>query len=227
MITDVRDRLLRHPRVKQVARPTTRFVTVHWNGPSVKGYRTDLQLLIADANYHVNTKGWDGIAYHYAVGRDGHLYQTRDHEARLNHAGVPQGNQESLSVFVCIGEGDVPPPVQLIGLERLLEYLEIKPRYVLGHREWPRNTSCPGAQLTRWLANYRLRHSAGPVFSVKAQYTSNVRDEPSVLAHQVRKVQAGTLIKGSIVLANPVKGDSLWLKLDGTTDYIHASGLGI
>lgn len=223
---DIRAELSRSVTVKQINRTSTNFITIHYNGPSVSGYKDDVKLLKMDADYHVRTRGWDGLAYHFAVGRDGIIYRTRDYDARLNHSGVPKGNSESLAVFVVCGEGDVPPPIQLNALESLLVELKIRTRYVLGHKEWPRATACPGALLTRWLNSYRSKSSGG-LFEGKVKFVSNVRDEPNVTSHLVRKLSPGTPIKGKIVLANPVQGDSMWVQLEGSTDYVHASGIGV
>lgn len=222
---DIRSQLLRSTTVPQVNRRVTNFVTIHYNGPSVAPFPNDLALLKADARFHVNVRGWDGLAYHFAVGRDGQHYQCRDAIARLNHSGVPQGNSESLAVFVACGEGDVPPPIQLASLERLLETIGIPPHHVLSHKLWPRATSCPGALLSRWLTNYWLKYSYKPITGT-LKYVTNVRDQPDVTSHLLRKLSPGTVISGSTILTNPVKGDSMWIRLRGTDDYIHSSGLG-
>lgn len=223
---DLRAQLKRSSQVQQVNRTATRFITIHYNGPSVEGIPDDVRLLKADAAFHVNTRGWDGLAYHYAVGRDGTLYQTRDYEVRLNHSGVPLGNSESLAVFVATGEGDVLPVVQVTALEQLIQQLAIHPRYVLGHQEWPRATACPGAKLMRWLNGYR-QISSGERIEVTSKYLANVRDEPSILSHQLSQLPVGTRVHGIKTLGKPVKGDSLWVRLNGTQDYVHASALGI
>ena len=206
-------------------RTSDRFTMVHYNGPSVAG-KTDLQVISQAANYHVNTRGWPTIAYHFAVGRDGTHFKLNDRMVRGNHAGVGLFNNEATAIFVVNGEGDIPPLVQLQGLEALIEDLGHKPRYILSHREAPRTTACPGAQLTRWLARWREGKSGAP-FLGKVKYVSNVRDEPNVLSHLVRKLSPGTVIRGVEVLGSPVQGDSLWVRLEGTTDYVHASGIGI
>lgn len=222
---DIRSQLLRSTTVPQVNRRVTNFVTIHYNGPSVAAIPNDIALLKADARFHVNVRGWDGLAYHYAVGRDGQQYQCRDQIARLNHSGVPQGNSESLAVFVACGEGDVPPQIQLSSLESLLGWIGIPPHHVLSHKLWPRATTCPGAMLSRWLDSYWLRYS-GRQITGKVKWVTNVRDKPDVTSHLLRKLSPGTAISGTTILTNPVKGDSMWIKLDGTDDYIHSSGLG-
>lgn len=201
------------------------FTMVHYNGPSVAG-KTDKQVIDIAAGYHVNTKGWSTIAYHFGVGRDGTQFKFNDRMVRGNHAGVGLFNNKATAILVINGEGDVPTVAQLRSLESLIADLGHKTRYVLSHREAPRTTACPGAQLTRWLALWRTQHS-GREFVGKVKYVSNVRDEPNVLSHLLRKLSPGTEIRGTEVLGSPVQGDSLWIRLDGTTDYVHASGVGV
>lgn len=218
---DVRKDLLRSKKVPQTNRSVTKFLTVHYNGPSV-GTLADIKLLQADARFHVNTRNWDGLSYHYAVGRAGATYQCRDWAARLAHSGVPQGNSESLAVLVIHGEGDPLPSIQIAGLEAIIKQLGINPRWILGHQEWPRLTACPGALLRRWLASYRTRFTqVGETKTLGAG--TNVRDEADILSAIVRREPAGVKHKGIWMLGKPYKGDSLWFNVLGTSDYIHGS----
>lgn len=222
-VIDIRDQLVRSTTVHQVSRKVTKFVTLHWNGPSTAEVNDDIAVFKADARYHVNTRGWDGIAYHYGVSRTTHaVYTLRDFMARLNHSGVPQGNSESLSVLTPIGEGDTFSDLMEENLRNLLDIIGLAPRYVLGHQEWPRATKCPGALIMRFLQRYRSEHSGAP-FTGKTKWVANVRDEPSVLSYRVRTLPAGSTVRGTVVLGSPVKGDSQWIKLEGTTDYVHGS----
>lgn len=222
MIIDIRSQLLRSKTVAQVNRSVTKFVTLHWNGPAVV---EEVAQLHADAKWHVNHNGWDGLAYHYAVGASGKVYRTRDYSARLNHSGVPQGNSESLSVLVVIGEGQVGTSAQFNSLRDLLSMLSISPRYVLGHRFWPRATACPGPIVTRWLRDWQQAHHGPTVNTRTIVASANVRDEADVLSHVVRKTgKVGEVVHGQWVLGNWVKGDGLWLKLPDN-NYIHGSVL--
>lgn len=217
---DVRKDLLRSKRVPQTNRTVTRNLTVHYNGPSI-GTITDIKLLQADARFHVNTRKWDGLAYHYAVGQTGMLYQTRDWSARLPHCGVPQGNSESLAALVIMGEGDPLSVVQVAGLEALVAQLGIAPRWILGHQEWPRLTACPGALLRRWLGTYRAKFRL--VGETKTLVTANMRDEADVLSAKVGVIANGVRLKGVWMLGKPYKGDCLWFQITNTTSFLHGS----
>lgn len=223
MIEDIRSKLIRSRTVPQTNRRTTKFVTLHWNGPAVAD--DELAQLHVDAKWHVNHNGWDGLSYHYGVGGSGTIYRCRDYNARLAHSGVTTGNNESLSVLVIIGEGQEGTQEQFRSLNDLLSMLSISPRYVLGHRFWPRATACPGPIVTRWLRRWQGAHHGAIVNTRTLVADVNVRDESSVLSHVVRKVaRAGTVVHGQWVLGDWVKGDSLWLKLPDN-NYIHGSVL--
>jgi hypothetical protein len=220
-MNDIRAQLMRSKTVPQVNRTVTKSLTVHWNGPGFTA--PDLVQLQGDARFHVQTRGWDGLSYHYGVGRDAQIYWCRDAIARLNHAGVAQGNSESLSVLVLTGEGMSIPSVQISALESLIVTLKMQPRYVLGHQEWPRLTACPGPLLLRWLTSYRARYiTAGSAYTIT---NANVRDEASVLSHKVKELPMGTRVTGNWVLGKPFKGDCQWFRIG--TDYIHASTLRV
>lgn len=226
MITDIKSQLARNTNSPyfNTSRNRTGFLTIHWNGPYISPSTSDLGFLRGAANYHVNTHGWDGLAYHYAIGRDGTIYRCRDYWAKLPHSGVNLGNNESLAVIVIAGDGNTIPSAQYSGLSELIRLLQIPARYILGHQEWPRSTSCPGAQLMRWLNNYRGTWS-NPDYTAKTVFNANVRDEPSVLSDNVGSISAGKNLEGKWVLGKPVKGDSLWFQIKNTTNYIHASAL--
>lgn len=221
---DIRAQLKRSATIKQTYRTRTGFITIHWNGPAVSSNETDLELLKRDAIFHVNTRGWDGLSYHYAVGRDGKLYQCRDHNARLAHSGHTIGNNESLAVFICTGDGNTIPAAQWQGLETIIKQLGIAQRFILGHQEWPRNTSCCGAELMRWLEAKR-KYWTNPDTDAKVLFGANLRDKPDVMSLKVGSIAAGNTIKGNWVLGKPVKGDGLWFQIQNTTNYVHASAL--
>lgn len=225
-IQDIRRELVRSKTVRQVNSKKTGLLTVHWNGPSTKRFKTDLAVFKNDADWHVNNNGWDGVSYHFGVGRDGHVYQLRDIEARLNHAGVKYANDQAISVQLTVGEGDPVSQAQFAGLLQLINHLNVQPRHVFGHRESPRSTACPGALIMRWIYDYRKQNS-GHLVSLTTKYNANIRDEPSVLSHKVSSGKAGQRYSLIETLGLPVQGDCLWYNISGTSDYIHASAFGV
>lgn len=57
-------------------------IVIHQTDGSDKG----VESAYSAARYHVDTKGWGGIAYHFFVTDDGKIYQTQDLETRSYHA---------------------------------------------------------------------------------------------------------------------------------------------
>lgn len=203
---------------------------LHYNGPSTAKFATDLAVIDNDYAWHTGTPpnghGWVGVAYHYAIGRDGQVYWLNDESERLNHAGVPWANDRAIAVQLTVGEGDRVSQQQFNALAQFLELKKVKPRFLSTHREAPRTTACPGALIQRWVEDYRKINS-GARFEGVTKFSGNVRDEASVLSHLVRPIAAGMRVKGVQVLGKPVQGDSLWIQLDGSTDFIHASVFGV
>lgn len=224
---DVRALLMRSFTIPQKYRAKTNFAVLHWNGPSVmyKGaYPGDLNILQADARWHVINNGWDGLAYHYAVGREGQQYQCRDWTAKLPHSGNSLMNDEAFSVLAITGDGDPISSKQYDILYERLKSTGISRRFWLGHQEAPRSTACPGALLMRWLWNLRHEVNVQSEEEVKILFAANVRDEYSTLSAKLGTRFPGETVSGIWRLGNPVKGDSLWLELKGD-QYIHASAL--
>ena len=58
-------------------------IVVHQTDGSDKG----IDSVYSAANYHVDSKGWGGIAYHVFVTDDGKAYQTNDFKTLSYHAG--------------------------------------------------------------------------------------------------------------------------------------------
>ncbi len=102
------------------------------------------QTIRSIAEFHTATRGWPSIAYHFAVGWDGKVYQLNDVERRTNHA---QGFN-SRSIGVClIGdyEAHPVPPETVHSLIHLIEVLnsEYGPLRIVLHSE-TKQTKCPG-----------------------------------------------------------------------------------
>lgn len=110
----------------------------------------------AFANYHIDTNGWHGCAYHFVIQKDGTIYHVDDLDRRTYHA----GNTNTRSIGTCL-VGDFrkgkqkPTQAQIRSLYLLnLELHKVLPnmRYVKGHQECPGYAwkNCPG---DNW--NYR------------------------------------------------------------------------
>lgn len=86
------------------------------------------------------------IAYHYVIGGNGQVKQTRDESEVGFHASNLKENNESIGICL-VGNFDVekPNPVQLYALRDLIKSIKsrIFIKEVVGHRKFA-NKSCPG-----------------------------------------------------------------------------------
>jgi N-acetyl-anhydromuramyl-L-alanine amidase AmpD len=102
------------------------------------------------ASYHVKTKDWPGIGYHFLIGKDGTIFQGNTLETISNHA--VQANSRGVGIcFLGNFTKVVPSPAQLRAgahlVAWLMQELNISLGSVKGHREFM-ETACPGDQ---WL----------------------------------------------------------------------------
>lgn len=149
-VLDVRDKLLRADFSYGKRGPNT-SITFHWNGGPVAADADPLEILKADARFHVQTRGWDGISYHRAYWRDGTCYITRDWDDTLAASGDGMGNADSSHWQLMVGTGQSPTPEMLAAVARdLRAELEVAPLDVFPHRYWS-STTCPGDELTEWV----------------------------------------------------------------------------
>lgn len=132
----------------------------------------------AFANYHIDTNGWHGCAYHFVIQKDGTIFHVDDLDRRTYHA----GNTNTRSIGTCL-VGDFrkgkqkPTQAQIDSLYLLnLELHKVLPnmRYVKGHQECPGYAwkNCPG---DNW--NYRDAIT-GRSISGKKPSESKPQDKP-------------------------------------------------
>jgi len=106
----------------------------------------------ATASYHVRTRGWPGIAYHFFIRMDGTAYQTQPLNVVSYHCG---GQCNVISIGICL-EGSFmerePSQKQLGATKEVIDWLlddfDLK---VLGHKEVEgTSTACPGNTWDDW-----------------------------------------------------------------------------
>lgn len=102
------------------------------------------------ANYHVTTKDWPGIGYHFVITSDGEILQTNTLETASYHA----GGSNNYSIGIClIGNfmDEPPPPQQINAATALIAYLrtQMGPLSLQPHRKL-NQTACPGATWESW-----------------------------------------------------------------------------
>jgi hypothetical protein len=113
----------------------------------------------AIANYHIYTKHWPGIGYHFLVYSTGRINQVNDIMTLSYHAGDDSDsplNANWYSIGVCL-VGDFstkPPPLpQLAATRDLIAYLNLP---FIPHKEaYNTVTKCPGDTWEQWRGSLR------------------------------------------------------------------------
>ncbi len=135
---------------------------VHWGGgptPVADSAAAETSTLRGWQRYHIDFKGWQDIAYCYAIGNSGTVYRLRGENRNgatagdYENDGIPE-NHEARAVVFIINVGQEPSAAALAAFQRL--WLA-DPLPVIGHK-WVfqsgsggTNTTCPGPDLDLWI----------------------------------------------------------------------------
>lgn len=112
---------------------------------------TTLQAGIAEMqfiqDFHMNTRGWKDIGYHYCIDDSGRIYEGVPDSIVGTHAGGANTGNIGVSMMGYF-ESVSPPPLMIQGLIDLYAYLSwfygINPDSLMGHRDYTPTTTCPG-----------------------------------------------------------------------------------
>lgn len=147
----------------------------------------EMKQLRAWEAFHIDGRGWRGIAYGWAVGQSGNVYRLRGWNRPGAHTGDMDSdgvlNNDDLAAILFIGSGNY---VALSSdaqdsLARLRAYINETcsqnfPLY--GHREASGNTSCPGPKLMDYVNTHRLLEEDMPLTAEDlAQIRAIIREE--------------------------------------------------
>jgi hypothetical protein len=110
-------------------------------------------------------KGWGDIGYHYAVDRNGRIWECRSLSFQGAH--VKDCNIGNIGVL-CMGNFDKQSPSQpqLAALNKhvtwLMRHYKVQAARLRTHQEWPSAaTACPGVNLQRYMAAVRNNRQIG------------------------------------------------------------------
>lgn len=99
------------------------------------------------AYYHVRSKNWPGIGYHYIVNVFGQVYQVNQLETVSYHASA--SNSHSVGIGLQGNFTHTPPPqAQLEAAQELVNHLvnSLSIKTIQGHKDTSGSqTACPGA----------------------------------------------------------------------------------
>jgi hypothetical protein len=134
-------------------------VVIHWGGTAqptyLDGREAEEKILRAWERYHIDYKGWRGIAYGYAVGASGNVYELRGsnnygaHQGDVDADGI-SNNKEEIPIVFIMGEDGTATAEMWLGARALYQWLKVQEwtdgdLKVYGHREvQPKATACPG-----------------------------------------------------------------------------------
>jgi hypothetical protein len=147
-IVDIVDELPKHPTKEYNTRSLGAIDDLIIHHTVSPDSRTSEQIAV----YHVNTKDWPGIAYHFVIGADGGIEQTNRLETISYHARDANGYSVGIAL-----KGDFtslyPTDEQIAAAAWLVDWLQaqLNIEAVYGHREAVDNaTSCPGDTWPEW-----------------------------------------------------------------------------
>ncbi len=116
------------------------------NGLVIHHSATKGRTIRSMAEYHIEVKGWPGLAYHYAIGWDGVVYHCQDDRNASYHT---QGHNRHNVGVVLVGDYEAKEPSEAMirSLGMLIEDLRGKYRmdHAWMHRE-TKATLCPGSR---------------------------------------------------------------------------------
>lgn len=140
----------RPPKSKPL-RINTLNATGHWEGTAMGSFphsscATKVRVI---QNYHMDTQGWNDIAYNFLVCPHGYCFVGRDHYVRSSANGTNHANGQSEAVCFLGGIGD-PFPIEAERTFSEIMY-EISSEHYC-HNNWF-NTMCPGPEICGEIKN--------------------------------------------------------------------------
>ena len=124
--------------------------TAHWEGPHMGTFpHTDCAAKVRGIqNFHMDTRGWNDIAYNAIVCPHGTVYEGRGPGVRSAANGTDPGNDNDVAVCYLSGEGDPFTPEAAQAMADAMHWLAPGGKRH-AHRDW-KPTACPGDTITAW-----------------------------------------------------------------------------
>ncbi|WP_461521036.1 peptidoglycan recognition protein family protein [Porticoccus sp.] len=187
-------------------------IAIHWGGtkqPTWKdGVEAEKKILQAWERYHIDGRGWRGIAYGFAIGASGTVYRLRGKNNYGAHRGDKDGdgisnNKEIVPIVFIMGEDSGPPTEAMWkSMSELYWWLLEQPwtdgiMSVWGHRELGSDsTQCPGDDIIagRDAGKATQRPSDGseepdPRYVLRVQYDEYLRDAHAQFQINIAKIK--------------------------------------
>ena len=110
--------------------------------------------------FHIDSRGWCDIGYHFVVSQSGEVYQGRSASGR---SGAHVGGQNTGNVGVSLignfdsqvpGAGQLDAAVDIMRWVHQTYSIPLDDTHVKGHQQWPgQSTNCPGTNLRQEIPN--------------------------------------------------------------------------
>jgi hypothetical protein len=146
----------------QARRHSITHITLHHQGEPYKAGTDPRQYLRKLQTWSRNTKHWLDIPYHYIIDLDGNIFEGRkiDYAGDTNTEYDPAGH--ALIEVVGNFEEVEPNQQQLDAVVRLMAMLAQKYGvgldHIASHRDFSKQTVCPGANLYRYVQDGYFKH---------------------------------------------------------------------
>ena len=157
--------------VKYMSTAAIRYIVIHYPG-EVRTPTNVVSSLRGWQSYHMQTKGWNDIAYNMAVDMDGHIYTLRG----FNVAdGATSGyGGRSFSILAILGNTATPSAAMLTSIRNITDIVKegaASDCIIVPHSKL-RTTSCPGNKLRTWIDDGLPTEDNGimPTFPLPAGY---------------------------------------------------------
>jgi N-acetylmuramoyl-L-alanine amidase len=156
----------RRPKRVTRLRPS-RGVVVHYSASDAdeqSKHRNCAARVRAIQRFHMDTKGWNDLAYTYVTCRHGYVFEGRGPNARTAANGTNAGNDDYLAI--CFlgddtrGRDDVTAKGRQALIDARKHLLKVHPhaRETVGHRDVAR-TTCPGDELYGYVRSPAFRQA--------------------------------------------------------------------
>jgi hypothetical protein len=197
-------------------------------------------------NFHINSRGWCDIGYHFLIGQDGRVYQGRVENILGAHAAGANTNNVGIS-FIGTFTSSAPSDAMMGAAARIMNAMSRTYRITLdrskvqGHRQvGSTSTACPGDALYNRLTSLidRARTGGGstgggstgggtttaPCSLVKSNAdTLNIRPDPNTSRSPIGTMSLNqTASRLETVTGQSVSGNTRWYRINrnGVVGYI-------
>lgn len=145
-----RDQWQARPPADDLATISATSTTAHWEGPTMGTFGHDEcdDRVRSIQSYHLDSQGWDDIAYNAVVCPHGYVFEGRGPGHRSAANGTNEANDSSYAVCYLGGQGDLFTVEAQAGFVDAARWLGAPLQY--GHRDWFA-TECPGDVIYAWV----------------------------------------------------------------------------